>query len=241
MGCGCTSYRMNPYKRVETRELTADQKRQVARNLANLEFGTYRDGGSENAVFRDLHDLLRRREPAFIYVAYPDGGSHLGPYLAYLWAVEIPFDTRDTGGWIDEYGEGLETAARQMRKRTLAQGPRPRGVAGHVDQLIEDVRRQIGDRRVLYVVDTVRDTRPGTSPELQAEGKRLYAELRADFNQFVRDNDYVVVSESRTLTSYKLIMREAEQGIWDILVDIDLPDYYDRGDGSHFVVRAPRR
>jgi hypothetical protein len=232
---------MNPHQRIEVRELTPEQKKQVARALANLEFGTYRDADSENEVFRDLHALLRRQEPAFISVAYPDGGSYLGPYLAYLWAVEIPFDTDDTGGWMREYGDGVETTARQLRKQKLARGERALSADGETDLLIEDLRRQIGGRRVLYVVDTVRDTRPGTSPALQVEGKRLYAELRAEFNQFVRDNNYAIVSESRSRSSYKVIMREAEQGLWDILVDIELPNYYARGDGTHFLVRVPRR
>lgn len=241
MGCSCTAMRMNPHKQVVVKELNDAERAKVARALAHLEFGTYRDADSEDEVFRDFKKLLARREPAYISVAYPEDGSYLGPYLAYYWAVEIPFDTQDTGGWMREYGEGVETSADILRKAKRSRGEPAGSRDAETSALIEDLRRKIGGRRVLYAVDTIRDTRRGTPPEVQAEAKRLYDQLVADFHKFVLDNNYVVVSESRSKTSYKSITRAAERGLWDILVDIDMPNYYERGDGAHFMVRAPRR
>jgi len=219
-------FRANPYRQLKSYEMSPEEKRTVSRAISKLEAATYPFSDGEYASYSDLIGMLERGETSYISIAYPEGGSIQGPYLAYMWAVEIPFDRQDTGDWIEEYGHGLETAAEEMDIRTK--------------KLIDKLRAKIGDRKVLYICDVVRDSRASLPESVKEEARRLYREMSADFKRFVKDNDYAIVSESRAKTSYKVIKKEAEEGVWDILHEVKLEDYYDDGEDSYFMVRIPK-
>lgn len=153
------------------------------------------------------------------------------PIVAVIWAVEIPFEKSKK-----EFSEKFEA----FRYAAFVQTPPKK-----TSSFIREIQAKIGNRKILYLVELIRDR--DLPIEDRDEALQIYREMYDDFLKFVIDHDFAVVSEYRSKTSYKKLKREESLGIWEILADIEMPDYLgEKGDehlreDAHLVVHIPKK